>query len=53
MPDALQPSPGSASPRSWIGDLTRVPYWVYRDEALPKAEQERIFEGLVWNYLCL
>ena len=53
MPDTLLPRPGSASPPSWIGDLTRVPYWVYRDGALPKAEQERIFEGPVWNYLCL
>jgi len=53
MPDTLLPRPGSASPPSWIGDLTRVPYWVYRDEGLPKAEQERIFEGPVWNYLCL
>ena len=53
MPDTLLPRPGSASPLSWIGDLTRVPYWVYRDGALPKVEQEQIFEGPVWNYLCL
>ena len=53
MPDTLLPRPSSASPSRWIGDLTRVPYWVYRDEALPKTEQERIFEGPVWNYLCL
>jgi phenylpropionate dioxygenase-like ring-hydroxylating dioxygenase large terminal subunit len=53
MPNALQPGPGSSSPPSWIGDLTRVPFWVYRDEALPKVEQDRIFEGPVWNYLCL
>jgi len=53
MPDTLLPRPGSASPSSWVGDLTRVPYWVYRDEALPKVEQERIFEGPVWNFLCL
>src|ERR1700757_3409414 len=53
MPDTLLHRPGSAAPSSWIGDLTRVPYWVYRDETLPNAEQERIFEGSVWNYLCL
>jgi len=35
------------------GDLTRVPYRVYRDPAILKAEQERVFEGPVWNFLCL
>jgi hypothetical protein len=49
MPDTLLHRPGSASPPSWIGDLTRVPYWVYRDETLPNAEQvvaiEAIAEG--------
>ena len=51
MPDTLLPGP--TSPPSWIGDLTRVPFWVYHDGSLPKVEQERIFEGPVWNYLCL
>ena len=51
MPDTLLP--GTISPPSWIGDLTRVPFWVYHDGSLPKVEQERIFEGPVWNYLCL
>jgi phenylpropionate dioxygenase-like ring-hydroxylating dioxygenase large terminal subunit len=37
----------------WAGDVTRVPYWVYCDRALLKAEQERVFEGPVWNFLCL
>jgi len=37
----------------WSDDITRVPYWVYRDAALAKAEQQRIFEGPVWNFLCL
>src|SRR5580693_769395 len=49
MPDALLP----ASLRGWNGDLTRVPFWVYRDQALMKLEQERVFEGPVWNFLCL
>lgn len=33
--------------------LSRVPYWVYRDEANHRAEQARIFEGPCWNFLCL
>jgi anthranilate 1,2-dioxygenase large subunit/terephthalate 1,2-dioxygenase oxygenase component alpha subunit len=40
--------------RVWPGDtLTRVPYWVYQDEANYRAELRRIFEGPVWNYVCL
>jgi len=37
----------------WPAGLTRVPYWVYRDEQIARDEQARIFEGPVWNYLCL
>ena len=31
----------------------RVPYWVYRDDELLKTEQRQVFEGAVWNFLCL
>ncbi len=34
-------------------DTSRVPYRVYTDETLYALEQERIFRGPVWNYLCL
>src|SRR3954463_14807845 len=34
-------------------DLTRVPYWVYQDPEVYRAELEKIYEGPVWNYLCL
>ncbi len=34
-------------------DLTRVPFEVYTDAPLAAQEQERIFRGEVWNYLCL
>ena len=40
--------------RAWPGStLARVPYWVYQDEANYGAELRRIFEGPVWNYVCL
>jgi phenylpropionate dioxygenase-like ring-hydroxylating dioxygenase large terminal subunit len=39
--------------RAWEPGLTRVPYWLYRDEPLYRAEQRRIFQGPTWNYLCL
>jgi len=38
---------------SWPEGLTRVPYWVYQDPAVLRTEQARVFEGPVWNYLCL
>jgi phenylpropionate dioxygenase-like ring-hydroxylating dioxygenase large terminal subunit len=53
MPDSNLPEFPSVPDRVWSGDLTRVPYWVYRDKDLLKIEQERVFEGPVWNFLCL
>jgi phenylpropionate dioxygenase-like ring-hydroxylating dioxygenase large terminal subunit len=42
------------APRTWPGDtLTRVPYWVYQDEANYLAELRHLFEGPVWSYACL
>jgi len=44
----------TVSPRAWPGDtLARVPYWVYQDPENYQAELRRIFEGPVWNYVCL
>jgi anthranilate 1,2-dioxygenase large subunit/terephthalate 1,2-dioxygenase oxygenase component alpha subunit len=31
----------------------RVPYWVYSDGAIYAQEQERIFRGPSWSFLCL
>ena len=40
--------------RSWpVEGLTRVPYWVYQDAEVYREEQERIWRGPTWNYLCL
>jgi anthranilate 1,2-dioxygenase large subunit/terephthalate 1,2-dioxygenase oxygenase component alpha subunit len=42
------------NPRKWPSDsLTRVPYWVYSDQALYDVEMERIFRGDTWSFLCL
>ncbi len=35
------------------GGLTRIPYRLYTDTDRYRAEQERIYKGPVWNYLCL
>ena len=53
MPDTILHHPEVASPIGWSGDITRVPFRVYRDRALLHTEQERVFEGPVWNFLCL
>ena len=33
--------------------FTRVPYWVYTDQDIFRAEQEKIFAGPNWNYVAL
>jgi anthranilate 1,2-dioxygenase large subunit/terephthalate 1,2-dioxygenase oxygenase component alpha subunit len=39
--------------RCWPDGLTRVPFWAYQDADILDREQQRLFEGPVWNYLCL
>ena len=51
MPDVACSSSGPDN--EWADGLTRVPYWVYQDRELLRTEQECLFEGPVWNYLCL
>lgn len=41
------------STRQWPDHLTEVPYWVFQDEDVYRAEQRNIFHGPMWNYLCL
>ena len=38
----------------WRGPgFTRVPYEIYSDQTTAQQEQECIFRGATWNYLCL
>ena len=40
--------------RSWPAEgATRVPYWVYQDEDIYREEQQKIWRGDTWSYLCL
>ena len=34
-------------------DSTRAPFWAFSDEKIYQEEQEKIFRGPTWNYLCL
>ncbi|MGV9350179.1 aromatic ring-hydroxylating oxygenase subunit alpha [Streptomyces spiralis] len=47
------PASAAISERHWPESLTEVPYWVFQDEDVYRAEQERILHGPMWNYLCL
>ena len=38
---------------AWPEGLTRVPYWVFQREDVYRLEQERLFQGECWSYLCL
>ena len=41
-------------PIHWRSDaLTRIPYALYSDTQVPEQEQQKIFRGPTWNYLCL
>ena len=43
-----------AESRTWPAEgLSRVPYWVYQDEAIYAREQERIYRGATWNFVGL
>ena len=35
------------------GALTRIPFWIYQSPEIYALEQQRIFEGPVWSFLCL
>lgn len=35
------------------GGITRIPYWVFQRQDVYAREQERIFQGPVWHFLCL
>ena len=34
-------------------DYSRIPYWLYHDTDVYKQEQDLIFRGATWAYLCL
>jgi anthranilate 1,2-dioxygenase large subunit len=38
---------------AWPPGLTRVPYWAFLRDDLYRQEQQRIFQGNCWSYLCL
>jgi anthranilate 1,2-dioxygenase large subunit len=37
----------------WPDGLARVPYWAFQREDIYHDEQQRIFQGRCWHYLCL
>ena len=50
----MNPSPVAELPIHWEpGTYSRVPYAVFQREDVLRAEQARVFEGPVWNFLGL
>ncbi len=47
------PSPGSLHEPWDPGDLTRIPLWIYSDEALYRRELDRFFYGPEWAFVGL
>jgi anthranilate 1,2-dioxygenase large subunit/terephthalate 1,2-dioxygenase oxygenase component alpha subunit len=48
------PLSNAARPMEWPqGELTRIPFWIYQAPEIYALEQQRVFEGPTWNYLCL
>ena len=46
--------PNTPQPTEWPeGALTRVPFWIYHSPEIYAREQQRVYEGPVWNFLCL
>jgi anthranilate 1,2-dioxygenase large subunit/terephthalate 1,2-dioxygenase oxygenase component alpha subunit len=44
----------TVSERRWPAEgVARVPYWVYSDNDLYEGEQQHIFRGATWSFLCL
>ena len=54
MPADPAETSASAAPISWPAEgVSRVPYQLFSDPAIYALEQERIFRGPVWHFLCL
>lgn len=44
---------GTAMPQWPEGGVTRVPYWIFQRDDVYAREQQRVFQGPAWFYLCL
>lgn len=44
---------GEVDGLAWPAELTRVPYWVFQRQDVFRDEQEKLFRGPYWSYLCL
>jgi anthranilate 1,2-dioxygenase large subunit len=54
MLDQVAGKSREAAGRSWPDEgVTRVPYWIFQDQDVYAAEQQLIFQGPAWNFLCL
>ena len=53
-PETIHSAPTPPIDRTWPAEgVSRIPYWAYTDPAIYAREQELIFAGRSWNYVCL
>lgn len=51
---ALDSTETLSPPFEWPeGGITRIPYRLFSDEEIYAQEQEKIFRGPVWNFMCM
>src|ERR1700744_1064359 len=54
MLDQVTRTASDPLPHVWANDgVTRVPFRIFQDRDVYAAEQQSIFQGSTWNYLCL
>jgi anthranilate 1,2-dioxygenase large subunit len=54
MLDQVAGKSREAAGHNWPDEgVTRVPFWIFQDRDIYAAEQQLIFQGPAWNFLCL
>ena len=53
MTSNTKADPAAAEMLTWSAGLTRVPYGAFQRDDIYRQEQQRIFRGNCWSYLCL
>ncbi len=50
---AAEGSTVAPTPCDWPEGLTRVPFWLFQRDDVYAKEQQQLFQGRVWSFLCL
>jgi anthranilate 1,2-dioxygenase large subunit len=53
MQEVSSRAAAAPAPLDWPESLARVPYWAFQRDDVYALEQEKIFRGPAWHFLCL